>query len=75
MTVKAFLAPFPAGQTIITWTATDDVGRNASCNQVITVLATDNTPPTLNVPPNINTTTSSLALSFLTTSSRRRYCR
>lgn len=59
---EAFLAPFPAGQTIITWTATDDVGRNASCNQVITVQATDNTPPTLNVPPNINTTTSSCSI-------------
>lgn len=55
-------APFPAGTTTITWTATDDVDRVASCTQVITVTTTgggDNTPPTLNVPAHVSATTSS----------------
>jgi uncharacterized repeat protein (TIGR01451 family) len=60
----ALTDPFPTGQTVITWTATDDAGRVASCNQVITVNSTgsDTTPPTLNVPANINTTTTSCSL-------------
>ncbi len=51
--------PYPAGQTIITWTATNALGA-ASCQQVITVQAnaSDNTPPTLVVPANVSVTTS-----------------
>jgi hypothetical protein len=57
-------APFPAGTTTITWTATDDIDRVASCTQVITVTTTgggggDNIPPTLNVPADVSTTTGS----------------
>ena len=52
----ALTDPFPAGQTTITWTATNAVGT-ASCTQVITVIGTDTTAPTLNVPPNIVTST------------------
>jgi len=48
--------PFPAGQTAITWTATNAVS-SASCTQIITVIGNDNTPPTLNVPPSITTST------------------
>jgi uncharacterized repeat protein (TIGR01451 family) len=48
--------PFPAGQTTITWTATNSVG-SASCTQIITVIGNDTTPPTLHVPPNIITST------------------
>ncbi len=53
--------PYPGGQTVITWTATDDAGRVVSCNQIITVnnSGTDTTPPTLNVPPDVSATTSS----------------
>jgi hypothetical protein len=54
--------PYPVGQTIITWTATDDVGRVASCTQAINVTTGtggDTTPPTLHVPPNVSATTSS----------------
>jgi len=49
--------PFPAGQTAITWTATNAVGT-ASCTQVITVIGTDTTAPTLHVPANVVTSTS-----------------
>ncbi len=49
--------PFPAGQTLITWTAVNDFG-SVSCTQTITVNATDTTPPTLHVPPNVSTTAS-----------------
>jgi uncharacterized repeat protein (TIGR01451 family) len=48
--------PFPAGQTAITWTATNGVG-SVSCTQIITVIGNDTTPPTLHVPPNIVTST------------------
>lgn len=55
--------PFPAGITVITWTATDDLNGNvASCTQNVTVTpagGADTTPPTLNVPPNVTTTTAS----------------
>jgi hypothetical protein len=54
--------PFSAGQTRITWTATDDIGRVASCVETITITSTgggDTTPPTLSVPPDVTTTTSS----------------
>lgn len=52
-------APFPGGQTTITWTATDDADRVVSCTQIITVNTTgsDNTPPTLNVPPDVTVAT------------------
>jgi uncharacterized repeat protein (TIGR01451 family) len=53
--------PFPAGQTFITWTATNSVGA-ASCIQRITVIATDTVAPTLVVPADINTTTSSCSV-------------
>ncbi|HEV8428308.1 MAG TPA: HYR domain-containing protein [Pyrinomonadaceae bacterium] len=48
--------PFPAGQTAITWTATNALG-SASCTQIITVIGNDTTPPTLNTPANIVTST------------------
>lgn len=48
--------PFPAGQTVITWTATNAVG-SVSCTQLITVIGTDTTAPTLHVPANISTST------------------
>src|SRR5215217_2003965 len=47
---------FPAGQTAITWTATNAVGT-VSCTQIITVIGNDTTAPTLNVPANIVTST------------------
>ncbi|MFZ0064366.1 MAG: HYR domain-containing protein [Pyrinomonadaceae bacterium] len=51
--------PYPVGTTVITWTATDDVGRVVSCTHTITVNSTgDSTPPTLTVPPNVSATTS-----------------
>jgi len=53
---QALTDPYPAGQTFITWTATNNVS-SASCTQKITVQATDNQPPTLNVPPDVNATT------------------
>jgi uncharacterized repeat protein (TIGR01451 family) len=59
----ALTDPFPAGNTIITWTATDNqTGSVASCNQTISVTAgsgSDTTPPVLTVPANVNATTSS----------------
>jgi hypothetical protein len=53
--------PYPVGQTTITWTATDGIGRVVSCTQVITVSSagTDTTPPTLHVPSAVSATTSS----------------
>jgi hypothetical protein len=53
---EALTAPYPAGQTYIEWTATNSIG-SASCTQTITVNATDTEAPTLDVPPNINTST------------------
>ena len=52
----ALTDPFPAGQTTITWTATNAVG-SASCTQIITVIGTDTTAPTLSLPANIVTST------------------
>ena len=50
-------APYPAGETTITWTVTDTAGRTASCTQKITVTGSgcpgDNTPPTVNAPANV----------------------
>lgn len=53
--------PYPVGTTAITWSATDDSGRIASCTQTITITSSgaDNVPPTLNVPPDVSATTSS----------------
>jgi uncharacterized repeat protein (TIGR01451 family) len=52
--------PFPAGTTIIIWTATDNTGRTVSCSQTITVTSTgDHTPPTLTIPPDLNVITTS----------------
>jgi hypothetical protein len=49
---------FPAGQTAITWTATNAVG-SVSCTQTITIHTTgDTTPPTLTIPADINIATS-----------------
>jgi len=39
----ALNAPYPKGTTTITWTATDDCGNSATCDQTITV--SDETPP------------------------------
>jgi hypothetical protein len=53
--------PFSAGQTVITWTATDSSDRVVSCTQTITITGTgvDNTPPVLTVPGDVEVTTSS----------------
>lgn len=59
--------PFPAGTTVITWTATDTTNGNvASCSQTVTVTIStnDTTPPTLHVPPNVNATTSSCTVTL-----------
>ena len=53
-------APYPVGQTVITWTATDSFGRSVSCDQTITVTGTgDTSPPVLSVPPDVLAFTSS----------------
>jgi len=50
--------PFPAGQTIVTWTATNDLG-SASCTQIINITTVgDTTPPVLTIPPDINISSS-----------------
>jgi len=53
--------PYPVGITTITWTVTDDSGRQASCTQTVTISSAgaDTTAPTLNVPPAVFATTSS----------------
>lgn len=49
--------PYPAGQTVITWTATNSVGQ-VSCSQTITITSSgDTTPPVLTVPADLNVTT------------------
>lgn len=51
--------PYPAGQTTITWTATNALG-SVSCTQVITITTSgDTTPPVLTIPADLNVTTSS----------------
>lgn len=57
----ALTDPFPTGTTVITWTATDDGGRIASCSQTISVSSSgfDTTPPTLNVPGPVSVSTTS----------------
>jgi hypothetical protein len=51
--------PYPVGVTVITWSATDDGGRVASCTQTITITSSgaDSVPPTLNVPGPVSATT------------------
>jgi len=51
-------APYPAGDTLITWTASNALG-NASCNQRIHVTAVDIDPPALSVPPDVTVFTTS----------------
>jgi uncharacterized repeat protein (TIGR01451 family) len=52
--------PYPGGETVITWTATDSVGRVVSCTQTITVRgASGNAPPVLEVPPDVEVLTDS----------------
>ena len=46
-------APYPAGNTTVTWTATDADNRTATCHQIVRVTGTDTTPPTITAPPNI----------------------
>lgn len=54
----ALTAPYPAGDTSITWTASNLVGR-VSCIQKIHVHAIDIEPPTLHIPPDVTAYTSS----------------
>jgi uncharacterized repeat protein (TIGR01451 family) len=55
---QALDAPYPVGTTIINWTATDDVGRTATCTQSVTVTnANDTTPPTITAPPAVSVST------------------
>jgi Domain of unknown function (DUF5011)/HYR domain/Domain of unknown function DUF11 len=42
-------APFPVGETVITWTATDAAGNTASCTQSVKI--TENVPPSVTAPP------------------------
>jgi uncharacterized repeat protein (TIGR01451 family) len=49
--------PYPAGQTVITWTFTNAFG-SASCSETITITTTGDTiPPTLTIPPDVDVTT------------------
>jgi hypothetical protein len=54
---QALDAPYPAGTTTITWTATDSDERTASCLQTITVTVNDTTPPTITAPPDVDIST------------------
>ncbi len=49
--------PYPAGQTVITWTFTNALG-SVSCTETITITTTGDTiPPVLTIPPDVNVTT------------------
>ena len=39
---------FPAGTTLVTWTATDEAGNSSECTSVVTI--TDDVPPVLSCP-------------------------
>ena len=60
----ALTDPYPVGNTLVTWTATDNTNGNvASCTQTVHVSAADDhTPPTLIVPGPIVTSTSSCSV-------------
>jgi uncharacterized repeat protein (TIGR01451 family) len=44
---------FPAGVTILTYTATDAAGNTATATQTVTVKPDDGTPPTITAPANV----------------------
>ncbi len=49
--------PYPAGITTVVWTATDNVGRTASCNQIVKVNppeGADLAPPTITAPADLS---------------------
>jgi gliding motility-associated-like protein len=48
-------ANYPIGETIVTWTVTDDAGNNSTCEQMVTV--TDDEAPQIDCPSDINATT------------------
>jgi hypothetical protein len=52
----ALTAPYPAGQTFLTWTASNILGQ-VSCVQTIRVRTADTDPPILSIPADITTTT------------------
>ncbi len=55
--------PYPVGVTIITWTATDNIGRVVSCTQKITVVAVGDTEnPVITAPPNVSVDTNSCGM-------------
>jgi hypothetical protein len=54
---EALDAPYPGGDTLIVWTATDDQDRTASCTQKITVVTDDTTPPSVTAPADLQLTT------------------
>lgn len=61
----ALTDPYPAGQTVITWTATNAIG-SVSCSEVITITTTGDTiPPVLTIPPDLNVTTTGIECSEL----------
>jgi uncharacterized repeat protein (TIGR01451 family) len=56
-------ALYPAGNTTITWTATDSYSRHVSCSQVVHVTSNDTTAPTITAPADVNETTGSAGAS------------